>query len=259
MKAIIEWIISTWQNYWGDGFYQYLILVSAIYLMIFHRKKHSTRQVLAFSFTVLFVFLFPFTAVIIRRCIGASVYWRTLWLLPTIPIIALAATEFLRSKHSKLVQAVLLLVCCGVIALSGKDMISAEYYVKTSNRQKVPDEIARACTLVLEEAVKDGIDEIYMAADDHVASYARVFDASIHQPYGRRRMGALTKKSRRIYTLMHQPEPRKYRRIAWLCKRNKCNFLVISVPENKKSKIERYGYTEIGTAGAYVVFQLEES
>lgn len=259
MKEILEWIIHTWEMYWGSGFYQYLLLAAALYLLIFHRKKQSVRQTLAFSFAVLFVFLCPLTARIIRACIGQSVYWRVLWLLPAIPVIAMAAVEFLRGRKSRPVQLLLVLVCCGAIALSGQDMLRAGSYVRTANRQKVPDDIANICNLVLDEAARDEVTEIRMAADDYVASYARVYDASILQPYGRWGMGALIRQNSRIYNLMHQPEPRNYRKIAKLCQKTGCNFLVISVPEKRKRKIRRYGYTEIGTVGSYTIFQLEDS
>lgn len=258
MKAVMEWIFSNWQKYWGGGAYQYLLLLSAAYLLIFHRKKQSTRQVLSFSSALLFVFVCPLTAKVIRACIGQSVYWRVLWILPAIPAIALAATEFLRSRRSKLSQAVLLILCCGVIALSGRDMLSAGNYTRTANRQKVPDEVVNVCNMVLAEAEKDGLTEVFMASDDHVSTYARVYAPSIRQPYGRWGMGAMTLVNERIYLLMQRAEPRDYNRIARLCRTTGCNFVVISVPDSEVSQLEAYGYFEIGDVGAYSVFQLEE-
>lgn len=259
MKALMQWIFDTWQMYWGDGFYQYLLLAAAAYLLLFHRKKESTRQVLAFSFVLLLIFLCPFTAKIIRACIGQSVYWRVLWLLPAIPVIALAATEFLRGRKSGPLRAVLLLLCCVLIALSGRDMLSAGNYVRTVNRQKVPDDVAHVCNMVLAEAAKDGISEIYMASDDYLCSYVRVCEPSIRQPYGRRGMGSLTQPNARLYRLMQEEEPRNYKRIAKLCQKIGCNFLVIAVPEEKTSHIEKYGYAKIGDVGSYSVYQLEAS
>lgn len=257
MKAVMQWIFTIWQMYWGGGFFQYLLLASAAYLLIFRRKKQSTRQVLAFSFLLLLIFVCPFTARIIRSCIGQSVYWRVLWLLPAIPVTALAATEFLRSRKPVSVQAALLLLCCILIALSGKDMLSADNYVRTLNRQKVPDDVALICNIVLEEAAKDGISEIYMASDEYLCSYVRVCAPSIRQPYGRRGMGSLTKENARLYRLMHEEEPRNYARIASLCKKIGCSFLAVSVPDAKAPLISRRGFELIGEAGAYSVYQLE--
>lgn len=259
MKAVMEWIFSMWQMYWSGGFYQYLLLASAVYLLIFRRKKQSTRQVLAFSFVLLLIFVCPFTAKIIRACIGQSVYWRVLWLLPAIPVIALAAAEFLSGRKSKLLQAALLLLCCIVIALSGKDMFSDGNYTLTVNRQKVPDDVAHVCNMVLEEAEKDGLSDVCLVSDEYLCSYVRVYEPSIRQPYGRRGMGSLVISNERLYRLMHQEEPRDYGRIARICKKKGYQFLAVSVPEEKEPEITRYGFVRIGDVGSYSIYQLEEA
>lgn len=261
MKDTWNEIIYIWKLYWNDGYYQYLLLAAAAYLLIFHRKKKSTRQVLSFSACVLFVFLCPLTARVIMFCIGESVYWRVLWLLPTIPVIALAATEFLRGRHSKIVQAVLLLLCCGVIALAGRDMLSAGNYTRTVNRQKVPDDIAHICSIILEEARRDGIAEsdIRMISDEYVASYVRVYDPSITQAYGRWGRNPVNKRCRLAYHYINRITPRRYRKIAKLSSRGGCNFLVLDIPVKKARKVERFGYVKIGQVGSYDVYQLEKS
>ncbi len=258
MKAAIDWSIYIWRLYWNDSCFQYLLPAAVLYLLIFHRKKRSVRQVLAFSALVLFVYLFPPTSKLICFCIGDNVYWRVLWLLPTIPVIALAATELLRGRRSRLARAALLLLCCGVIAISGRDMLSSGSYTRTVNRQKVPDPIAHICNRIQEEAQADGIREICMVSDEYVASYVRVYDPSITQAYGRWGRNAINRAARRVFHLMRQEEP-NYRKIAKYARRAGCNFLVISVPKKKVRKIKRFGYVKIGDVGSYSIFQLEEN
>ena len=258
MRAAIEWSIYIWRLYWNDSCFQYLLLAAGLYLLIFHRKKRSVRQVLAFSALLLFLFIFPPSSKFICFCIGDTVYWRVLWLLPTIPVIALAATELLRGRHSRLAQAALLLLCCGVIAISGRDMLSAGSYTRTVNRQKVPDDIAHICNMIKEEAQKDGISEICMVSDEYVASFVRVYDPSIRQAYGRWGRNAINKAASRVFHLMRNAKP-KYRKIAKYSRKAGCNFLVLSVPKKKKlRKLKRFGYVKIGNVGSYSVFQLEE-
>lgn len=258
MKTILEWIGFSWKCYWGGGYYQYLLLAAGFYLLIFHRKKRYVRQTLAFCTCLLFVFLFPLTAKCISFCIGENVYWRVLWLLPTIPVVALAATEFLRSRHSRLVQTILLLCCCGVIALSGKDMLSAGNFTRTNNRMKVPDDIAHIANALQEAAAKDNIPEICVITDDdYPVTYLRVYDPSIKQGYGRRMGGVRNHACYRVYRLLLRPTL-NYRKFAKLSKRGGCNFIVIRVPEKKMKKIERFGYVKIGEVGSYTIFELKE-
>ncbi len=259
MKAYFKWSLYIWQLFWGSGYHQYLLLIAAVYLLLFHRKKRSTRQVLVYSACVLLIFFCPLSAKVIVFCIGGNVYWRVLWLLPTVPVIALAATEFLRSRHSKLLQTVLLLVCCGVIAVSGKDMISDGNYTRTANAQKVPDDIAQICDLINARADEDGLEDYRVIGDEYLASYLRVYDPSVQQGYGRWGRGVVNNSCRHVYHLMKKEEPRRYRRIARFAKKGKCDFLVISVPDDKTQKIERFGYVEIGMIGEYRIYQLKET
>lgn len=259
MMAYFKWSVYIWQLFWNNGYYQYLLLAAAVYLLIFHRKKRSVRQALAVSAIVLAIFFFPLTAKVIVFCIGGSVYWRVFWLLPIIPVIALAATEFLRARRSKLTQTVLLLACCAAIAVSGKDMFTDGVYVRTANAQKVPDDVAQICDMIKAEAEKDGLESFRVMGDEYLSSYLRVYDPSVKQAYGRWGRNPVNNSCRHVYHLMKKEEPRKYRKIARLSRKGKCTFLVITVPDEKTKYIERYHYVEIGRVGEYRVYQLEET
>ena len=100
MKEIIKQTVVFWENYWGDSLMMWLLLAAALFLLIFRRKKKSTRYLLLYLAAVLIVFFCPVTAKIIQKCIGELVYWRVLWLLPTIPVIAVALTEFLKERKN---------------------------------------------------------------------------------------------------------------------------------------------------------------
>lgn len=259
MMAYFKWSVYIWQLFWNNGYYQYLLLAAALYLLIFHRKERSTRQVLVYSAIVLFIFFFPLSAKVIVFCIGGNVYWRVFWLLPIIPVIAFAATKFLRSRRSKLVQTVLLLVCCAAIAISGRDMFTDGVYVRTANAQKVPEDVAQICDTINAEAEKDGLDDFLVMGDEYLSSYLRVYDPSVRQAYGRWGRNPVNNPCRRVYHLMKKEEPRKYRKIARLSKKGGCDFLVISVPEEKTPSIERFHYVQIGEVGEYRIYQLEET
>lgn len=259
MKEMIEWILWIWSLYWNEGFYQYLLLVSAVYLLIFHRKKSGAKQILVSLAVILFVFFCPFTAAAIRACIGSDVYWRVLWLLPLIPAVAAAAAWFVTSKKSNLLQIFLLLLVTAAIAISGQQMLKDGNFVRTANRQKIPDTAARICNIIQEAAAADGISEIRIASDDDANSYIRVYDASIQMPFGRWGKGALTKASQKLYEEIISETPH-YKKLARLALRAECNFLAL--PQREKdphAALAKYGYVEIGTSGSYTVYQLKES
>lgn len=256
MKEIMEWTVSIWNNYWGDGYIQYLLLAAVVYLLIWKRKKTSIRQVLPYLFLVLFVFLCPFTAKIIQKCIGQDVYWRVLWLLPATPVIALACTEFLHIRKSKLARYATVFLFAATIAVCGKSLLDSGQYVKVHNYQKVPDEVAHICNMIREDA---GDGEVYLATDENLSPYIRVYDPSFKMPYGRRGKGAITKSTIRLYKAVH-PEGRvKYKKIARYAKASGCNYIAVVLNDRFKPRaMERYGYQQIGTVNNYGIFRLTE-
>ena len=84
--------MDAWQKYWGNGFYVYLLLAACLYFLVFGRKKERSRILSGYIVVFLAVFFCPVTAYIIQKCIGRSVYWRVLWILPAVPLIAYAGT-----------------------------------------------------------------------------------------------------------------------------------------------------------------------
>ncbi len=254
MKEMMNWILSIWRLYWDEGFYQYLLLLSVVYLLIFRRRKNGARQALPFLFAILFVFFCPFTAWVIRACIGESVYWRTLWLVPLIPVIALGAAEFISSRKSKPAQAALLLVSAAAIAFSGRSVMQAENYLLLANYQKVPNEVAYVCELMQETAQEENLTTIRVASDNYIASYVRVYDPSILMPYGRGAKGALDYKADLLYSQIISETP-DYAEIGKRAKQTKCNFLVLpETSADPHEALREYKYEEIGTAGSYTIY-----
>lgn len=267
MTERMNLIFSTWNSYWGNGIYQYLLLAALLYLLICRRHRKSTRQTIPYMLLFLLLFFFPVTAAVIQKCIGADTYWRVLWLLPTGPVIALAAVEFLsvpvsilQSKcsarqKSPLPVVLLLVLTIPTAFLCGRGMLQSGNYVRVHNYQKVPQEVAHICNLVSEHAQGE---PIKLASDEHIISYVRVYDASIQMPYGRRGDGASGEAAKELYEHMYT-NTYKYARIAKLAKKTGCNFIAIVL--TKDSAVEtmaKHGYQQIGTVNSYGIFQLTE-
>lgn len=255
MRETMEWILCTWSLYWGEGFYQYLLLVAAVYLLFCKRKEERTKCLLSYLAMVLFVFFFPVTASIIRECIGQDVYWRVLWILPLVPLLAYAGTEFVKGQKRFVVRTALVLMLAAAAAFCGKSLWQAGNYEKVHNYQQVPDEVAQICDLV--NSNREG-DRAHLATDDYIASYVRIYDASITMPYGRAGRGARSAKSRRLYNQISAPAP-NYKAIARLARSRRCNFIVVKLSkETTQAVFEKKGYMLTGMVNEYGVFKLEK-
>lgn len=255
MKEIMEQILSAWNNYWGDGCYQYLLLAAILYLAICCRKNKATKYILGYVFLVLFLFFCPVTASIIRMCIGENVYWRVLWILQLVPVVSFAATEFLKERK-KIVQPVLVILFAAVIVLSGKGIYESGYYKEINNYQKVPDSVAAIGNLIRTDA---GDEKVIAATDNYIGSYLRVYDPSIYMLYGREARGAVIYPYLVMYQEVNAVE-KNYDRIGWAGRLLACNYLIVEITaEPQKAEIEAYDYHEIGTVNQYCVFRLGES
>lgn len=252
MKEIMKNILSVWFDYWGKGYYPYLLLVAVIYLLVWKRKKEHARQLLAFIGVCLVVFFFPVTAWIIRKCIGPEVYWRVLWILPVVPLIAWAAADFVRSRQGRAVQVVLAVMIMGLIVICGKSVWSAGNYEIVHNYQKVPDNVAQIAGILNSGK---GEEEILLAADDHVSAYIRVYDPSIHTAYGRGGKTPVCAEARRFYRQICKEQP-NFKKAAKLAKKAGCNFIVLAYQEEQEKKFAKQGYEKIAIVNEYAVYKL---
>ncbi|MDO5799480.1 MAG: hypothetical protein Q4Q33_10615 [Eubacteriales bacterium] len=255
MKEMINKSLGFWNNYWGDSLFPWLLAVSVLYLLIFRHKKKTVRSLLAYAFLELFLFFFPVTAKIIQKCIGESVYWRVLWTVPFVPVIALAMAEFVRARK-RFLQPVLIVVFAVLIAFGGKEFLTEGYFHQVYNYQQVPDEVAGVCELASLDA---GGEKFLMVADEYISSYIRVYDPSIYMPFGRRGSGGAVGGRKQLYLELNAPVF-NYSNIGDYAKRVKCNYLVVKIPnEQQKAELENYDYHELGVIGTYSLYRLGNS
>lgn len=294
MQNVISDMLSAWKGYWGNGFYPWLLLLTMVYLVLFFRKKEVIRQMLFYVGILLFLFFCPVTAWLIQKCVGGDVYWRVLWLLPTVPLLAYGGTALIYgSRDSKSptadepkeavadeqkktadvqwqtvtnereaeasrfsVRILLLVLLLAGIVVSGKSLMDAGFYERVHNFQKVPDEAAQICDLINKQ--KEEGEVIYLAADDNIAAYVRVYDPSILMPYGRGGKGRTTQAARKLYTQLTSGMP-VIKKVVKYAKSLECNYLVFPLPSQKKQDyMAMKGYFLIGQVNSYGIFKYVE-
>lgn len=256
MKEIFKEAVGWWQSYWGEGLMLWLFLAALLYLLVFCRKKKTAKYLISYTVVVLILYFCPVSGAIIRKCIGKTVYWRVLWLLPVLPVTAWAMTDFLKRRKNKAFQFLLVLLCIGALAVCGKGIYQAGNYKLVHNYQQVPDEVAAICEMVKADA---GDAEFLIAADNFIAPYIRVYDPSIYMLFNRECRGNSSEGARALYLEINAPVF-NYANIGLAGKKNICNYLVVKIPdEQQKKELEQYDYREVGTAGRYSLYRLGDS
>lgn len=257
MKDALLVSLDAWQKYWGNGFYEYLLLIAVVYFLVFGRKKERVKLFLIYVIVFLGIFFCPVTAWIIQKCVGGLVYWRVLWLVPVVPLIGYAGTCLIQKAGKKpLVQWTLLAVVTALLVLCGKGLERDGFYQKVQNVQKIPDEIVEICDLI--NSQKDEDEEIYLATDDKVASYVRIYDPAIKMPYGRGRQGAKNKVARLLHDQLVAEIP-VIKKVVKYARKLECNYLVFPLPSEKKQiYMDGKGFHLIGQVNSYGIFKYFE-
>lgn len=242
--------LERWMQYWDGGNYQWLFVAAFLYLIFFKRKKDYVKNILLYVAIVLVIFWFPVTALIVQKCIEEEVYWRVLWMLLNVPVCSLAIVELVKDKKC-IGKFCLLVVSFVMIVISGKSVLEANVYETAHNNQKIPYDIATICNIVKEHA---GDTEVWLAADDYIATYVRVYDASISMPYGRGQHGSWKKVCKKLYNEICSGEG-DYELVATYAKELNCNYVACCVSdENGCAIMEENGYQIIGTVNQYTIF-----
>lgn len=257
MREALSVAMEAWQKYWGNGFYAYLLLAAVLYFLVFGRKKERAKIVLEYIVVFLAVFFCPVTAYIIQKCVGGLVYWRVLWLLPVVPLLAYAGTCVIKKLgKNRILRYGLLLAAVAVFALGGTGLNRNGFFQKVQNSQKIPDEVVQICDLINDQKEEDEV--VYLATDDKISSYVRVYDPSIKMPYGRGGSGRDSKRARKLHKQLVSEVP-VIKKVIKYSKKLKCGYLVFPVPSDKKVEyMESKGYYLIGQVGEYGIFKYSE-
>lgn len=257
MNEVMQNILAAWKSYWGEGFYPYLLLVAFLYLLIFFRKKEQIRQILVYVVIMLAVFFCPVTAWIIQKCIGSSVYWRVLWLLPMVPLIACGGAMAVKQLgKNKIFRLVLIVAAAVVVALSGKSIMQAGHYEKVTNYQKVPEVVAQICAIINND--KDADEVVCLGTEDELAAYVRVYDPSIMMPYGRRGKDKVNHVAKGLYLQLSSETP-VIRKVLRYAKLLDCNYLTFRIPNEKKvAYMEKRGFHLIGQVEGFGIFRYDK-
>lgn len=176
---IYDNIIEIYRDYMGSGMIGALVFVSVFYIFWGETRK-NIRQVLALlPCVVVVLFSFPVFVWLAQRFLGNEIYYRILWLVPSVILIAYAFTRLLLRLHG-IRRFIGFLGTCGILMFCGDYVYDNAYFTVAENKYHVPDTVVEIC----DELVVEGR-EVKAVFPAELVQYVRQYTPYICMPYGR--------------------------------------------------------------------------
>jgi len=213
------------------------------------------KKILLCILPLVFLFLYwcPLTGLLFMKLLGENVYWRILWLLPMAVTVPYACCLLLKKLYGIKRQCVFLALLAAV-ALSGKAVLSEEWFEPSLNAYKIPQNVIDVCEVLPSD--------IHAMVSNRLMPYIRMYDPTITLEYGRNSLGyngiTETESLEQILYLEAQKSEIDLSVLAPLAKKAGCTFLVFSNNRTYIGDWADYGYREYGNTDEFVIFADED-
>lgn len=182
-------------------------------------------------------------------------YWRSLWLIPAVPVIACAVIRLfghLPARWMKAVAAVdlaVLIVVGGTFVYSG----SGRSVVRADNVYKLPQDAVDVSRELLRLS-----DEPHVVMDEGLFCYTRQYSSRIIQMYGRDAWGymdSMRDDYRAVYDELRRSTP-DYGLVAGTMRDNGFTYLVQNKEKEDQASVENAGFRFVSEVDGYHIWEL---
>ena len=248
---------TSFMQYFGS-FRALLPVTAAVICLVLFRKNLCFAGKILALLAGLVIFLYnPLSQFLWRKLIEETVYWRSYWLLPSIPLFAYVLTELVWMQQGAM-RAVVIAAGTAAAVFGGGNMYSQKsgYFTRAENAYKLPGE---SCKIA--EYIVDNVGETLALVPDSLYCYLRQYSAKIDLVYGRNIDGftsvVLSKSLHKLHGLMWQP-PYKVKRILKRAKKRGCEIVVFRADWEKTADPSVCGYVLLETIGNYEIYRWNE-
>lgn len=240
-------IITFYEKYTGAGMLMVLLLAAVIYLFVAEKNRATKILFLYVPVFLLALFFNPLFAKVVYRFTGDEIYWRILWLVPVVPVLAYAAVKIIFSVSGKKRGT----ACVGLVLIlmvSGKLVYQNPDFVKAENVYHIPQVVVDLC-----EAIRE--DEIVRAAFpiEHVY-YVRQYTNDIYMPYGREMLRSDWEAKNSLYDLLIVPVF-DVEAVTAALREWDCEYVVFSVEKELDGTFEEYDFEFFYETENYIVYR----
>lgn len=205
LTTLYQFALADFKKFIGTGFYLVLLVVAIGYLLW---KKNENRQFAAWvPIGVIILFFNPIAILFLYRQFMWGTYWRMLWMVPLVPVLAYVGVELI-CKRQKIVERVLvfLVVAC-IFVCSGKFMYTDERFEKKQNFFKIP---TVAIDIAQHIILYSGDWYPTVIVPNELYCYIRQYTSNVRLLYGRDAegyMGGVADEIEAVYKEMSKQQP----------------------------------------------------
>ena len=251
----VRTVIDALQSAYGD--FRFLLLYGSCLLAGLILLKGQRKQFLIPGLVISVVILNPLFYQAWEKLNESMVYWRTLWMLPVLPVCAAAAASAVQKakrtwiRYAAVIAGVAAVVLCGSFVYTQVYLPSA--FRKAHNADKLPDYVVSVAEDLLELD-----DEPYVVSDASLSPYLRQYSGRIHSPYGRNAVfGEPNETGKEIYGYLTAGE---YESLARAMDGYGYRFLVTSIgSEEKEAALYGSGFVLLEYTDGYGIFRVEKA
>jgi len=252
--------VSSWyeigeliESFFGTDYWYFVIyMVALFYLLIFCKEERKRLAIPALAITI-FV-LNPVTHGILEDLYW---YWRLLWMLPMVPVVAVAIIHFIKLIKWKGIGYIVFLLLLGCIAIGGHPVyrIETDPFTKAENHFKIPQKAINVANKLLEFS-----DEPRAVMPDTLYCYIRQYTTKIHLMYGRDAEGFIAKgmmseDAKQIYEQMCLDEP-NLEIVFGLARKNGYEFVVGRKRQTfNPTEVQKNGFELAAEVGNYLIYR----
>ena len=245
----METAILLFKEYSGHGMIITLFLLSLGYLWYVEKNKENRRLLVAFPICILLVFFCPLIIILLEKLSEEDVFWRMLWSVPVLCIIAYASIVFIR-KLEGIKRYLSILGILVIIVISGDYLYNNPNYQKAENLENIPSEVIEICDQVIVEGR-----EVMACFPAEMLMYVTQYTDYIKMPYGREvflkpdgiNMGNL------LYDLVEKEEV-DAKELSDSLRNASCYFVVLRKSTILKGNLEKENWNKYYEAEEYVVY-----
>lgn len=252
-------LLQVIERYGGSTWFLVLFLAAIVYLLARSERKTRRNIILAILAAILIIFN-EGSFHVAGRIAETETYYRFLWMIPVIPVLAYVAVDLIIMKKKMVYRILAAAAVLVTVFLAGDAYLSRESFKPLPEVHYVSEEVQEICNVISEDKTEE---HPKVACEFQVALELRLADPSLRAGIVRHTYlfdESKRPKSRfrkRQLHLLHLVDGQEMEpeRIARVLEKNKTDYVVIANAYQADGRMEAAGCSIVGKSANYTVYR----